>query len=211
MSCVEPLVRERDVNPPALPDLPIPPLPTFALTTLLVDLRRHTEFDVTTLTYHAEQSDATAADGYWHASINEARSFLEALMADIVRTHNTSAAPRPSASSNTPFSNWRRYLVEVGFLDLRESDLLHFVYGLSSAKGSHHGVPDEDWSRLARRMVFCTADYVLRRYATCKQHAPQPAVPAPRQTSPPRSKPGGTRRRFLRRLRKWLRRRRRAR
>lgn len=177
---------------------------TFALAPLLADLRRHAEFDLTTLTYHVEQSDATAGDGYWHASINEARSALEALLVDIVRAVGADEPTRPPTSNGTPFSNWRRYLVDAGFLDGHESDLLHFVYGLSSAKGSHHGVPDEDWSRLARRMVFCAADYVLRRYATWKESDARPASPSTPATSPPRSNRGGTGRLVFPSLRAWL-------
>ena len=58
--------------------------PCFVLHTLLADVARHEELDLDTLTYHVQQSDATAADGYWHASINEARSFLEALLVGIL-------------------------------------------------------------------------------------------------------------------------------
>ncbi|MGD8454463.1 MAG: hypothetical protein PVJ57_21830 [Phycisphaerae bacterium] len=169
--------RSSNGKPADNGESPISSPQTFALVSLLADRRRYAELDLTTLTYHVEQSDATAGDGYWHASINEARSALEALVVDVVRVVGAGEATRPPTSNGTPFSNWRRFLVDVGFLDAQESDLLHFVYGLSSAKGSHHGVPDEDWSRLARRMVFCAADYVLRRYTTWKQHGLRPGGP----------------------------------
>lgn len=211
MSRIPHSVRLGDGDPLGNREASTPPPQTFALASLLADLRRHTELDLATLTYHVEQSDATAGDGYWHASINEARSALEALLASIVRVVGEGNAKRPGTGNGTPFSNWRRFLVDTGFLDACESDLLHFVYGLSSAKGSHHGVADEDWSRLARRMVFCAMDYVLGRYAEWKQRAPQPAVRSAPATSPPQPDAGGVGRRILRRLPSWLSRRRHAR
>ena len=39
---------------------------------------------------------------------------------------------------------------------------------MASAKGSHHGVTNEAWSRLARRMVFTTGQYVIDHYGTWK-------------------------------------------
>jgi hypothetical protein len=185
----------------------IPPSQTFALASLLADLRRCAEFDLVTLTYHIEQSDATAADGYWHAAINEARSALETLVVGVVRAVGAGENPRPPTSNGTPFSNWRRYLVDIGFLDAHESDLLHFVYGLSSAKGSHHGVADEAWSRLARRMVYCAADYLLRRYTRWKQRGPRPVTEGP-TTATPQSVAGTRGGLILPRLRRWLSRRR---
>jgi hypothetical protein len=149
------------------------PTPEFALTSLLTEARLHPELDLLTLTYHTRQSDATARDGYWHASINEARSVLEALVVSIVQTIGVTETRRDGIGSGTAFSHWRRFLVAVEFIDTYESDVLHFVYGLSSVKGSHHGVPDERWCRLARRLVFCAADYVLGRYGEWKQRAPQ--------------------------------------
>ena len=60
-------------------------VPRERLADLLPRLLRHDELDLETLAYHLQQSDATAADGYCHAAINEARSFLEALVVNIVR------------------------------------------------------------------------------------------------------------------------------
>jgi hypothetical protein len=146
-------------------------LPGFALGALLDDLRLHPELDLDTLAYHIRQSDATAADGYCHAAINEARSFLEALIVNIVHTVRRDAdgtpdsALRDRSQNGTAFRTYRRYLLEAGFIDGDENELLQYVYSVASAKGSHHGVTDETWCRLARRMVFAAGQYVIQRYA----------------------------------------------
>ncbi|MHC4234825.1 MAG: hypothetical protein ACYSUQ_06890, partial [Planctomycetota bacterium] len=46
--------------------------------------------------------------------------------------------------------------------------LLQYVYGVASAKGSHHGVADGPWSCLARRMVLTTGQYVILHYEAWK-------------------------------------------
>ena len=156
----------------------------FSLAALLDDLRLHAELDVRTLAYHLRQSDATAADGYCHAAINEARSFLEALVVSIVHAveRDTEAQGadgngRSGGHTGTAFRTYRRQLVEAGFLDADENTLLQYVYSVASAKGSHHGVTDEAWTRLARRIVFAAAQYLLVRYAAWKHHGRQVAPP----------------------------------
>ena len=125
------------------------------------------ELDVETIGYHARQSDATARDGYWHAAINEARSFLEALVTCIalVEREQSLAEFRKGRETHGGIKLCRRYLHEAGFLDIDEDVLLANVYGIASAKGSHLGVADEAWCRLARRIVRTTVEYILHRYA----------------------------------------------
>ena len=144
--------------------------PRFVLHTLLADVACHEELDLDTLTYHVRQSDATAADGYWHASINEARSFLEALVVGMLHTVRAEPADEQNNTSRkgTPFRCYRRRLMEAGFLDADENDLLQYVYSIASAKGSHHGATDEAWTRLARRMVWTAGEYLLTRYEEWK-------------------------------------------
>ena len=168
---------------PSAADPPSPPCLCLAM--LLHTLRPHAELDLTTIAYHLQQSDATAADGYCHASINEARSALEALVVGIAMTFGETDARLPGRGSNTPFSNWRRFLVETGLLTQPESDMLHFAYGLSSAKGSHHGVTDIAWTRLTRWIIFAASQYLLRRYAAWKQNGRPMRGPAS-PTLPPR-------------------------
>ncbi|GAG12161.1 unnamed protein product, partial [marine sediment metagenome] len=99
------------------------------------------------------------------------------------------------------FRCYRRSLLEAGFIDADENDLLQYVYGVASAKGSHHGVTDEAWSRLARRMVFTTAQYVLQRYAAWKHNGPTRAPPASASPDASRNDP---RSRWLGRILRWL-------
>lgn len=168
-----------------------PEMPCFSLAGLLHDLRAHPELDQRTLAYHLQQSDATAADGYCHAAINEARSFLEALVVSIVHAVRQDAAERDAESplrdrsqNGTAFRTYRRYLLESGFIDADENDLLQYVYSVASAKGSHHGVTDEAWTRLARRIVFAAGQYLVQRYTAWK-HTGRPVAPPPGNEPPP--------------------------
>src|SRR5262249_33729532 len=105
--------------------------------------------------------------------------------ASFVRSVGKQREKAPSPANGTPFSNWRRFLLETGFLDSEENELLVYAYSLTSAKGSHHGVTDEAWARLARRIVFCATQYLLQRHETGKnnpQHKPA-ARPAPQQAA----------------------------
>ncbi len=157
-------------------DRPVPAQPADALVGLLAVLEHHPELDLKTLGYHLQQSDATAADGYCHAAINEARSLLEALVVNIVRVAQDKAGGtdadgngRERSQNGTAFRTWRRYLCQMGLVDSEENELLQWVYGVASAKGSHHGVTDEAWARLVRRVVLATSHYLLHRYAAWKR------------------------------------------
>ncbi|UCC30210.1 MAG: hypothetical protein JSU86_18670 [Phycisphaerales bacterium] len=145
-------------------------IPRQELASLLADLTRHAELDFETIGYHAEQSDATARDGYWHAAINEARSFLEALVISIslVQRQESMTRFRKGRETQSGFRLCRRYLVEIGFLDLDEELLLQHVYSVASVKGSHQGVTDEAWSRVARRLVWTAGQYLAHRYDAWK-------------------------------------------
>ncbi|MCH8243745.1 MAG: hypothetical protein IH897_14210 [Planctomycetes bacterium] len=130
--------------------------PRFVLHTLLAGVAAHEELDLDTLTCHVRQSDATAADGYWHLSLNQARSFLEALLVGMLCNVCAQPADKQKGMSRngTSFRRCGRRLLEAGFLDADENDLLQYVYSVASGKGSHHRVTDRAWTRLARRMVW---------------------------------------------------------
>ena len=52
---------------------------------------------------------------------------------------------------------------------------------MASAKGSHHGVTDEAWTRLVRRIILATGHYLLHRYAAWKRDGRLAAVPIQRR------------------------------
>jgi hypothetical protein len=150
---------------PVADDSPDPP--ALALVRLLPAVARHPELDTETMAYHLRQSDATAADEYWHASINEARSFLEALVMSIALARDDGIVQfRKGRESTSSFRLAYRYLHTTHFLDDEEELLLQRVYGLASAKGAHHGVTDAAWCHLARQFVATTGEYLLQRYVT---------------------------------------------
>ncbi len=147
-----------------------PAMPHVQLSLLLPALSRHPKLDLKTMRYHAEQSDATAYDGYWHAAINEARSFMEALVISIAMRCDRQRLEefRKGKESYGGIRLYRRYLYNIGFLDADEDILVTSVYSITSAKGGHFGVSDEPWCRVSRRIVWTTSDYLIGRYERWK-------------------------------------------
>ncbi len=155
--------------------------PCFLLAALIGDLRPYPELDLDTLTHHLTQSDATAAEGYWHAAVNEARSFLEGLLDGILHAVCPDPPDKPSgngAAYRKPLRCCRSSLLKAGFIDADKDELLKYVYGLASSKGCHPGVISEVWSLLARRMVFTAGQYMIQHYAAWKAAPGTPATPA---------------------------------
>ncbi len=153
------------------------------LADLLTQLEPWPELRIQTLAYHLRQSDATARDGYWHAAVHEARSFLELLvqnMAGVIkgRLPDHFAA---AGDSNTRFKICRHYLLKPGYIDPDDNMLLLNVFRIAGAKGSHPGIPDEPWCRLARQFVRLTAEYLIGRYATWRSVSfkPNPTAETP--------------------------------
>jgi hypothetical protein len=163
----------------------------FALTALLSDLQPHPELDLPTMAYHLRQSDATAANGHSHAAINEARAALEALIVSIACTIRrdlpgcTDPPLRERVQAGTAFRTHRRCLLDAGFVDPDENELLQYVYSVATARGSHYGVTDDAWTGLARRIVFAAGQYFTQRYAIWKQNGRQPASPPANHRQPP--------------------------
>ena len=160
-------------------DAAVPEPAGLSLAALLPDLQPHPELDLKTLAYHLQQSDATAADGYHHAAVNEARSFVEALIISIVRVVQQERSNKQAGNGSpngTAFRMYRRHLAEAGLISADENDLLQGIYSMASAKGSHQGVTDATWTRLARQIVFATGQYLVRRYVDWKQ-AGRPIAP----------------------------------
>ena len=142
---------------------------------LLAGLRRHPELDQETLCYHLQQAEATAAHGCWHASVNEARSFLEGLMASIAAAESRKRdMPIPGTPKNgdarSGYVECRKYLGMIGFAAGEEEELFKHVYSLASRRGSHPGVTDESWGRLVCHLCWTTSHHLLTRYGLWKSH-----------------------------------------
>ena len=163
-----------------------PAVPHERFLLLLPALSRHPKLDLKTMRYHAEQSDATAYDGYWHAAINEARSFMEALVVSIVLrdSRKTFDEFRRGKEMYGGIRLYRRYLYDVGFLDMDENILVTNVYSIASSKGGHFGISDEPWCRAARRMVWATSDYLIHRYERWEVGERRPKVETPEPQKP---------------------------
>ncbi len=151
----------------------LPPQEQLAL--LRETIERHRELPVRTLRYHLEQADATAREGCWHAAVNEARSFIEALIVGIAefesaRRHDLLSGLPPNGESRSGYHECRKYLVTLGFADVDEMDLFKQVYAVASRKGSHPGVTDEVWGRLVCHLCWMTGYFLLNRYAVWKSH-----------------------------------------
>ena len=147
------------------------------------------ELDIKTLGYHLEQSDALAAEGYCHAAVHEACSFLEALvqgMALAVRGGVPEKFQR-CVDSQARLRLCRDSLFGAGYLDAEECRLLVNVFDIVRAKGSHAGIADEAWCRLGQQFVRTTADYLIGRYAAWRSVGFTPVTPS--VASPPVAKP----------------------
>ena len=152
---------------------------------LLPELAPYGELDLETMGYHARESDATAAEGHWHAAVNEARSLLEALVigAAVATCGRDPETFRRETHSEACYKKARRLLLEAGFLSAGDNDVLMHVHGLVSGSGSHPRVVDGGSGAYCLELIAVTVRYLIRRYASWRsvQFAPAPpaAVAAP--------------------------------
>lgn len=162
-------------------------LPGGQLAKLSDELTRWSELDLKTMSYHLGQSDALAADGYYHAAVHEARSFLEALVQSMALTVQGEVPGqfKRAIDSQSRLRLCRDALFGLGYLDAEECNLLVNVFVIVREKGSHAGIADEAWCRMSRQFVRTTADYFIKRYASWRSVAFKPSVPA----TPPTAKP----------------------
>ena len=145
------------------------------LALLRESLAPHDELDLRTLRYHLEQADATVREGFWHAAVNEARSFIEALIVGMAefesaRRHDQLSGLSLHAESRSGYHESRKYLVTLGFTDGTGMDLFKQVYRITSRKGSHPGVTDEMWGRLVCHLCWTASYFLLCRYGAWKSH-----------------------------------------
>ena len=148
-------------------------LPPRLASTLLVSLAEHAELDGLTLRYHVEQWEATARAGFWHAAVNEARSFVEALLVNIaaveaVRRKESISGVTHGVDSSSAYYAARKYVVTVGFANVDEIEVFRQIYSMASRRGSHPGITDPTWGILVSEFCWITGHYLLERYAAWK-------------------------------------------
>lgn len=153
---------------------------------LLPELAPYGELDIETIGYHARESDATAADGHWHAAVNEARSLLEALVvgAAVATGGRDPETFRRETHSEACYKKARRLLREAGFLPAGDSDILMHVHGLVSGSGSHPRVVDAESGGYCLELIAVTVRYLIRRYASWRSVRFAPAPPVAVAASP---------------------------
>ena len=146
---------------------------------LLPELAPYGELDIETMAYHARESDATAAEGHWHAAVNEARSLLEALVigAAVAACGRDPETFRRETHSEACYKKARRLLREAGFLSAGDSDVLLHVHGLVSGSGSHPRVVDAGSGAYCLELIAVTVRYLIRRYASWRSVRFTPAPP----------------------------------
>ena len=143
-------------------------------------LRQWPELGTKIIGYHLGQSDELAREGYLHAAVHEATSFLEALIQGMTLavTGEPKVKFERSVDVRTRLKMCRDTLVRHGYIDADQCQLLVGVFQITRAKGSHPGVTDEPWCRLARRFVRHTAEYLLTRYAKWRNISFKPTATA---------------------------------
>ena len=173
---------QPEANPTAMP-------PRGRLADLMGDLSQWPELGTRTLRYHLKQSDALAAGGFLHAAVHEATSFLEALVQGITLavTREPPVNFERSVHVQSRLKICRDCLVRLGYIDADQCQLLVGVFQIARAKGTHPGVTDEPWCRLARQFVRLTAEYMITRYATWRSVTFKPNPTADGRTAPAES------------------------
>lgn len=153
-----------DSKPVASP-LVVPSVET--LGTLSRVLTQWPELGTKKLGFHLGESDSLEREGYWHAAVHEARCFLELLVQNmaLVVKGQLPELFETATEANTRFRICRRYLVGAGYIDPDDSRMLVDIFRIAGAKGSHPGVTDEPWCRMARQFVRHAAKYLITRYA----------------------------------------------
>ena len=148
-------------------------LPPRLRATLVSGIQEHEELDGETLCYHVEQWEGTARAGFWHAAVNEARSFIEALVVNIaaveaVRRKESISGVTHGVDSSSGYYDARRYVMTVGFASVDEIELFKQIYSMASRRGSHPGITEPAWGILVSQFCWLTGHYLLNRYTAWK-------------------------------------------
>jgi hypothetical protein len=102
-----------------------------------------------------------------HASLNESRSFVQALIDDISEATHTNGGH--STKLPGTMKNRVQYLTDVGFLTTDEQAAYNSAWGSLSA-GSHPGVPERDQTRIGLILALEFGQILLLKFANWKKN-----------------------------------------
>ena len=117
---------------------------------------------------HIEDAHALYADGKDHASLNESRSLIQALIDGVsleTNSHGKDSIALPGGTANRI-----EYLRKVGFLTPDEELSFKSSWGSLSA-GSHPGVPEREQARIGLVLALEFGQLLLIKFANWKENA----------------------------------------
>jgi hypothetical protein len=149
------------------------PTPEVDLTSLILDLARHVELDVTGLQACAADSDTGRDREDYRTAIEGAQALLDGLVRGVAlelrRPRGESVeAFRARGLTGGSFQKGCRFLEHKRFLDKEEKHNALRAFVAANVPGARSGVRLEGWSRIARQMVFAVVQQVTTRYVRWK-------------------------------------------
>ena len=123
-----------------------------------------------TILKHVTDAQSLYADGKDHASLNESRSLIQALIDGIsteTDAHGTHSTKLPGGTSNRI-----EFLTEVGFFTPDEQAAFNSAWGSLSA-GSHPGVPEREQARIGLVLALEFGQLWLLKFTNWRANAHQ--------------------------------------
>jgi hypothetical protein len=157
------------------------PTPEVDLTSLILDLARHVELDVTRLQACAVDSDTGRDREDYRTAIEGAQALLDGLVRGVAlelrrpRGESVEAFRARNLTAGS-FEKCCRFLAHKRFLDKEEKHNALRAFLTATIPGAQSGVSLEGWSRNARQMVFAVVRQVTARYVRWKAGCSCPAA-----------------------------------
>ncbi|MCZ6652958.1 MAG: hypothetical protein O7D91_08015 [Planctomycetota bacterium] len=143
-------------------------------TALAASLRTHQEIHPDILIHHIEASDESMMNSVWHAATGEARAFFEGLVVNIAESRAESPSNIPNyprqGERRSKFAPCREYLVQIGFINQDENELIKQLYSFASIRGGHPGITEEQEAKLIRRLCWVVGTFIIAKYVDWKAH-----------------------------------------
>ena len=155
--------------------------PEVDLTSLILDLARHTELDVSGLQACAADSDTGRDRSDYRSAIEGAQALLDGLVRGVAlelrRPRGESVeAFRARELLAGSFQKCCRFLQHKRFLDKEEKHNALLAFVTATIPGAKSGEHLDRWSRIARQMVFAVVGRVTARYVGWKAGCSCPAA-----------------------------------